>query len=625
MRLITIIISLALTACSLSSLRPDTAAPDPAANAEVEPTGVSIEQIDITSLPDKWPVPAPTVYQKNNKHKPAYTNIWKRIRHNLRLSRHLDKYSVKARLNWYAKHQEYLDRVADRATPYMYYILEQLKKRDMPPELALLPVVESAYQPFAYSSSHASGLWQFIPGTGRIFGLKQNWWYDGRRDIVAATRAALDYLDKLHQEFNGDWLLALAAYNSGELNVTRAIQRNQRAGKSTDFWSLHLPRETRGYVPSLLAVAELVARPKHYGINLKPIPNQPYFAKVDVGGQLDLALAAQMAGLTMDQIYKLNPGFNRWATGPNGPDYLLVPIDKKETFQEQLAQLPEKDRVNWQRHVIHRGDTLGGIAHKYHISVATIKQVNDIHGHFLRTGHSLLIPTSSQPLKHYTLSVENRRYRGLKRIGSGEKFLYTVRNGDTLWDIGRHYGVSIRNLCAWNGISPRHYLRPGQRLTLWLAENGNGASSHHTAPRVAQAAQQVNDDGSINYTVQSGDSLWLIARRFGVTINDLVAWNDLSPKHYLRPGQELTLLQVSGDDDDSSDTGSMVKVSDEINDDNDVINYTVKRGDSLWLISRRFGVTVAQLVKWNNLSRDTYLHPGQELILRNASAASSGA
>ncbi|MEJ2762259.1 MAG: transglycosylase SLT domain-containing protein [Gammaproteobacteria bacterium] len=369
MRLITIIISLALTACSLSGTRPDADAPNVAASAEVEPTGVSIEQIDITRLPDKWPVPAPTVYQKNNEHKQVYADVWKRIRHNLRLSRHLGKYSVKARLNWYAKHQEYLDRVAERATPYMYYILEQLKQRDMPPELALLPVVESAYQPFAYSPSHASGLWQFIPGTGRIFGLKQNWWYDGRRDIVAATRAALDYLDKLHQKFNGDWLLALAAYNSGELNVTRAIRRNQRAGKSTDFWSLHLPRETRGYVPSLLAVAELVARPKRYGIDLKPIPNQPYFAKVDVGGQLDLALAAQMAGLTMDQIYKLNPGFNRWATAPDGPDYLLVPVDKQDAFKKQLAQLPKKDRVSWRRHVIRRGDTLGEIAHKYHISV----------------------------------------------------------------------------------------------------------------------------------------------------------------------------------------------------------------------------------------------------------------
>lgn len=623
MRLITIIISLALTACSLSGTRPDAAASDAAANAEVEPTGVSIEQIDITSLPDKWPVPAPTVYVQNNKQKPVYTNVWKRLRHNLRMPRHLDKYSVKARLNWYAKHQEYLDRVAERATPYMYYILEQLKKRDMPPELALLPVVESAYQPFAYSPSHASGLWQFIPGTGRIFGLKQNWWYDGRRDIIASTQAALDYLNKLHQEFNGNWLLALAAYNSGELNVTRAIKRNQRAGKSTDFWSLHLPRETRGYVPSLLAVAELVAKPARYGIDLKPIPNQPYFAKVDVGGQLDLALAAKMAGLSMDQIYKLNPAFNRWATAPDGPDYLLVPVDKKDAFQEQLAQLPQKERVRWRRHIIHRGDTLGEIAHKYHISVATIKQVNDIHGHFIRTGHSLIIPSSTQPLKHYTLSLDNRRYRGLKRTGSGEKYLYTVRRGDTLWDIGRHYGVSIRNLCAWNGISSRHYLRPGQKLTLWLAENGNIAPDH-TTPRVAQDDQQTNDDGSITYTVQSGDSLWLIARRFGVTVHDLVAWNDLTPRHYLRPGQELTLQPAAEDDGAESDDGSMVEVSDQVNDDS-VINYTVKRGDSLWLISRRFGVTVAQLVKWNNLSRNSYLQPGQELILHNAPASSSGA
>ncbi|MEJ2762260.1 MAG: LysM peptidoglycan-binding domain-containing protein [Gammaproteobacteria bacterium] len=293
--------------------------------------------------------------------------------------------------------------------------------------------------------------------------------------------------------------------------------------------------------------------------------------------------------------------------------------------------------------------------------------------------------------------MENRRYRGLKRAGSGEKYLYTVRRGDTLWDIGRHYGVSIRNLCAWNGISSRRYLRPGQKLTLWLAENGDAAPNHtktrvaqgntqtnddgtinytvqsgdslwliarrfgvtthdlvawnnisprhylrpgqkltlqpaengdaapdHTTTRVAQNDTQANDHGTINYTVQNGDSLWLIARRFDVTVHDLVAWNGISPRHYLRPGQELTLQPAAKDDSVGGDDGSMVDVSDQVNDDG-VINYTVKRGDSLWLISRRFGVTVAQLVKWNNLSRDSFLQPGQELILRNAPASSSGA
>jgi len=685
----------------------------PAADAEtaVQPAGVDIEQIGTASLPAKLPMPhvAARKPQKKKTASPQYDDTWKRIRANLRLSRHTNKFSVKTRINWYKRHQEYLDRVSERATPYLYYIVQQLHKRDMPLELALLPIVESAYQPFAYSPSHASGLWQFIPGTGRLYGLKQNWWYDGRRDVVAATNAALDYLQKLHDKFNNNWLLALAAYNSGELNVARAIRRNRRAGKSTDFWHLHLPRETRGYVPSLLAVAEIVAHPKHYGIKLEPIPNQPYFAKVDVGGQLDLAVAADMTGLSMDELYTLNPGFNRWATDPKGPHYLLVPVDKKDKFKQQLAQLPKDQRVNWKRHIIHRGESLSEIAAHYHTSVATIKDVNHLHGNFIRTGHSLLIPSSKEPLKHYSLSLDNRRYRGLKRIGSGQKYLYAVRRGDTLWDIGRHYGVSISQLCAWNGISPRHYLRPGQKLTLWLAENdndknkddgndtaelaqtGSGATKytvhsgdslwliarrfnvsvdnlvawnnispkHYLRPgqklvlQLAEADSSDNSNNSDNnvtaddsdsssdsngaadvaqtdpaqgdngmqYTVHSGDSLWLIARRFGVTVDDLLTWNDnISPDHYLRPGQQISLQLADGDDN----SGAVVGVNNQANSAS-VINYTVQRGDSLWLISRRFGVTVAQLIKWNNLSRNSYLQPGQELILLNAPALSTGA
>lgn len=707
-RLITIIITLALTGCSLFPSKP--AADDETA---VQPAGVDIEQIGTASLPAKLPVPhaAAPQPQEQEASGPQYDDAWQRIRHNLTLSRHTNRFSVKTRINWYKRHQEYLDRVSERATPYLYYIIQQLDKRDMPLELALLPVVESAYQPFAYSPSRASGLWQFIPGTGRLYGLKQNWWYDGRRDVVAATNAALDYLQKLHDEFNDSWLLALAAYNSGELSVARAIRRNRRAGKNTDFWSLHLPRETRGYVPSLLAIAEIVAHPKRYDIKLEPVPNQPYFAKVDVGGQLDLAVAADMTGLSMDELYTLNPGFNRWATDPDGPHYLLVPADKKDDFKQQLAQLPEDQRVNWKRHVIQRGESLSEIAEHYHTSVATIRDVNNLRGSFIRTGHSLLIPSSKEPLKHYSLSLDNRRYRGLKRIGSGEKYLYAVRSGDTLWDIGRQYGVSISQLCAWNGISPRHYLRPGQKLTLWLAENDSGKDADDGGDAADAADTSQADSGATKYTVRSGDSLWLIARRFGVSVDDLVAWNDISPRHYLRPGQELVLQQADADsgdndgaagnsdsgadndgagDNDSADvaqsgqkqqvggmtytvhngdslwliarrfgvtvddllawnnispghilqpgqeitlqlaggsdgdSGAVVGVS---NQDNTagVINYTVQRGDSLWLISRRFGVTVAQLLKWNNLSRSSYLQPGQELILLNAPALSTGA
>src|SRR5690606_19652767 len=256
----------------------------------------------------------------------------------------------------------------------------------MPEDLALLPIVESAYHPFALSPSRASGIWQFIPGTGRRFGLKQNWWYDGRRDIVAATRAALDYLEELHREFDGDWLLALAAYNSGERNVARAVERNRSAGKAIDFWSIaaHLPRETRGYVPSLLAVAQLLAEADEYGVRWLAIDNEPYFEIVELDGQIDLATAAGLAGIDIDQLYTLNPGFNQWATDPDGPHALLVPAERASAFRAGLATLPPDQRMAWRRHEIARGETLAAIARKYGTSVDALQQTNSLKGYLIR-------------------------------------------------------------------------------------------------------------------------------------------------------------------------------------------------------------------------------------------------
>ena len=463
---------------------------------------------------------------------PAYTDVWRRIGDKLYLDRHLHQARVKQKLAWFSRKQAYLDRIAERARPYIYFIVEQLEKRQMPLELALLPVVESAYQPFAYSSSHASGIWQFIPATGRTYGLKQNWWYDGRRDIVASTHAALDYLEKLQAEFKGDWLLALAAYNYGEHNVTRAIRHNQKAGKKTDFWSLRLPRETRHYVPSLLAVAELVAQPQKHRVEWQTIANRPYFAQIDAGEQLDLAIVARLAELSMEEVYTLNPGFNRWATDPAGPHRIIIPLAKKALFEQGLSTLSANDKVSWEYHIIKRGETLGQIAARHHISLAALKRTNNLRGDLIHSGHSLLIPRSQQPLQHYTLSMDSRRYRGLQRGGNGQKYIYKVRKGDTLWDIGRQYGVSVRQLCTWNGMSSRSLLRPGQKLSLWFSEQADQARLRPVS--LSQATP-------IRYTVKRGDSLWLIANRFGVTVMQIEQWNNISKSKHLQPGQTLTL------------------------------------------------------------------------------------
>ncbi|MBF8269697.1 MAG: putative lytic murein transglycosylase [Gammaproteobacteria bacterium] len=541
-------------------------------------------------------------------------DLWLRLGAGIKLDRYLQQRTVQEKLSWYGRNQEYLDRVSERARPYLYFIVEELERRDMPTELALLPIVESAFHPFAHSPSSASGIWQFIPSTGIRYGLKQNWWYDGRRDIVAATHAALDYLGKLNQEFNGDWLLALAAYNTGEKNVARAIQRNKQMGRKWDFWSLSLPRETRGYVPSLLAVAELVANPGQHGIAWKPIPDKQYFAQVETGGQLDLALVAELSEQTMNEVYILNPAYNRWATDPDGPHSVLIPMKKSAAFKSRLSELPKEERITWTRHAIKRGESLGTIAQQYHISTEALKQANGLRGNLVHTGNSLLIPTARQPDRHYSMSADARLYQGLQKTGAGEKYVYTVQRGDNLWDIGQRYGLGVERLCAWNGIPPNKLLRPGQKLTLWLATDKNTKvaansskpeTSNNNPVRVVTTA--INPINLVTYTVKIGDSLWLIARRFGTTVTQLMTWNHLARGSMLKPGQQLNVQPVAYHQADAGTTTLAAK--------NSTMNYTVKKGDTLWLISRRFGTTITQIVQWNNLSDTHLLQPGQTLVL----------
>ncbi|MCG8324278.1 MAG: LysM peptidoglycan-binding domain-containing protein [Thiotrichales bacterium] len=463
-------------------------------------------------------------------------DLWLVIRDQLSMDRRLDDRKVQAKLAWFARNQEYLDRVADRATPYLYYIVEEIRRRDLPMDLALLPIVESAYQPFAYSPSRASGIWQFIPGTGKRFGLKQNWWYDGRRDIIAATDAAFRYLTELNQRFNGDWELSLAAYNAGEFKIERAIKSNRKRGKPTDYWSLKLPRETRNYVPSLLAIAEIISRPEQYNIRLKPVSNKPYFSVVKIDGQIDLARVAELSKLDMDAVYTLNPGYNRWATDPQGPHRLLLPVDVADEFTTKLAAIPARDRITWKQYTIKQGDTLGGIASRYRTSVAALKDTNRLRSSRIRAGKSLLIPVSSKPAKHYTLSQESRRFKNLKSTADGRKYIYTIKRGDTLWDIGRHYGISVSQLCRWNGIHSKSLLRLGQKLAIYVQDDQNEG---RILPAVAHKAD--TGKGVTRYVVQEGDSLWLIARRFGVSVTDLRKWNKLPANRYLQPGQNIEI------------------------------------------------------------------------------------
>lgn len=380
-------------------------------------------------------------------------DLWALTRNHLELEPSIDQPRVDERLDWYRSNNSFIRHASDRATLYYYYVLSEVLKRDMPAEVALLPFVESGYNPLAVSPSQAAGAWQFIPGTARLFNLKNNWWYDGRRDIVASTTAALDYLQYLNDRFEGDWLLSFAAYNCGEGCVSRAVKRNQKAGKASDYWSLSLPRETQRYVPKLMAIARLVRNAEQYGIALPDLPNTPYFEVVTVDSQLELIKAASMAEVDLSVIKQLNPGFKQWATDPEGPHRLLIPVGKGKQLTAALSQLPVSDRVTWTRYSIRRGDTLSQIAHKFDTTVDVIRTSNKLSSNRIRAGKTLLIP-SRAGAETVLASVSNKR-------------VHTVRSGDNLWKIARRYGVSADQLADWNQISDARTLRPGQDLILY--------------------------------------------------------------------------------------------------------------------------------------------------------------
>ncbi len=459
-------------------------------------------------------------------------NIWDRVRSGFQLQDNIDNPRLMSELNWYSQHDAYLDRVIERAEPFLHYIMSEVEARGLPTELALLPIVESAFQPFAYSHGRAAGIWQFIPSTGKLYGLKQNWWYDGRRDVYASTQAALKYLENLNREFKGDWLHALAAYNSGSGTVQRAIRKNQKRNKPTDFWSLDLPKETQAYVPKLLALKRLVDAPHEYDISLRCVEDLPYFDRVDVGSQIDLAMAAEMAELDLETLYELNPGYNRWATDPYGPHSLLIPVDNVAVFKEALAELAPEDRIKWKRHKIAQGETLSHIADRYTVSVDNIKQLNNLRSNNIRVGDHLVIPVASRKLSDYNLTAYQRK-RTLQSIQrKGTRVMHYVQSGETFWEISRKYKVNTRELARWNGMAPRDPLKIGQKLVVWTRKPVSSPSA--MASVTGKAIQ------TISYRVRNGDSLYGIAQRFRVAVNDLKRWNVLDGK-YLQPGQMLKL------------------------------------------------------------------------------------
>ena len=448
----------------------------------------------------------------------AADDLWHRIIVELRMTPPTPAH-IKTAMHHFERNADFVSAATRRAEPYLHFIYQEIERRRLPFEITLLPIIESGYAPRATSPDGAAGIWQLMTSTGHRFRLHQSRWYDGRRDIIASTGAALDYLEELRDQFFGDWPLAFAAYNCGARTVERAIERNRRAGLPTDFWSLDLPRETEHYVPRLLALVEILSHPEAHAVNIAQVSEAPYFEFVDVGGGLDLNHVIEWSGMSAEDFEALNPGFRTRYSIVGAPTTLLVRKGHSSAVTNAVAGLTEAERGAPRRHTVVTGETLSHIAAKTGVTVATIKRANGMRTSRIRAGQDLLIPSPG--------SIED----------AGDAFdtdnanaaVHVIVRGDTLWDIARRYGTTVNAIAMINTMRRDETLRPGQELRL-----PGGVAEH-------------SDGTPLHYEVKQGDSLWTISRRFNVSIADLKKWNRLSGKRYLQPGQKLVVYQSADD------------------------------------------------------------------------------
>lgn len=467
-------------------------------------------------------------------------SIWGEIRQGFTIQARRDP-RLTQHLLWYKRNPEYLTRVFTRARPLLYHIVQKAKRWKVPLELTLLPAVESAFQAYAYSPGQAAGLWQFIPATGKTYGLKQNWWIDQRRSPLASTDAAFYFLKDMAREFKGDWLLALAAYNAGAGNVRKAIRRfhekqkqNPKKGSSIQptFWDLDLPTETRGYVPRLLALARFVEEAERHQFKLPLIPNKPLTQQVKTGRQIDLSLAAELANIPLEDLYQLNAGLNRWATPPQGPHTLLLPVSSVQRFQNNLKKQRANQWTQWKRHTVVSGESLSEIAQKYHTTVTTIQQENQLQGHQIRAGDTLTIPVPMKEMEHYSLNAAARLKKIQERARPGKRVEHIVQEGESLWDLAQHYRVSSQQIASWNGMAPGDLLPTGRKLVIWAPSK----PKRSRPPFIDQMATQ-----TLRYTIRPNDTLSEIAEKFRLSTTELMRQNSLQAGTPIKTGEQLTI------------------------------------------------------------------------------------
>ncbi|MAZ77185.1 MAG: lytic transglycosylase [Legionellaceae bacterium] len=520
---------------------------------------------------------SPVANQGFAEHASYQNNLWDVIADQFSLpGETTSNRAVRAQVNWYMRHQSMMTRQATSAKPFLYYVYQQVKARHMPSEIALLPMIESGYNPFAHSKVGAAGLWQLMPSTASGYGVTINWWYDGRRDLVASTNAALTYLAYLNKFFHGNWLLAVAAYNSGEGTVQKAVLWNKRHKRSTSFWQLKLPAETRTYVIELLALATIISNPDAFPTNFPSIPDEPYFTTVNVGSQIDLAYAAKMAGLSLTALTNLNAGYNRWATDPAGPYKLLIPLDREAQFMTALRYAPKNKLVTWQRYQIQRSDTLARIAAHFHTTIELIESINHIQNARTQVGRYILVPMDSKNIENIAIAQQREYFQSQHSIPDVNVIHHIVRRGESLSSIARDYRVNLRKLAFWNGVKPTDRIKPGSDLTIWPSK-----------------LTRYGGRSNVTYTIKAGDTLSKIAARYGVSVTAIKRHNQLNTT-LLKPGQRLVIPVVRE-----------VKK----------IYYTVKRGDTLSKIATHYGVSVSNLLRWNHIRNQHKIFVGEKLVI----------
>lgn len=527
---------------------------------------------------------------------------------------------VKHFISYYSTvNSSFTRRSLKRAQLYLPEMRRILRQYHIPEELAYMVLIESGFTTHAYSRARACGPWQFISGTGRNYGLKINWWVDERRDPLKSSYAAAKYLHDLYGYFDS-WYLAAAAYNAGEGKIMRAIKRH----KTEDFWEMsryrYLKRETKEYIPRLIAAILIAKEPEKYGLSdvgyLPPLT----FDEVEVHDATDLQVVAWAAGCKFSALKKLNPELRYWCTPPKVKKYLVkVPSGTGEQCQQRLAGLPPEQRITFRRHRIRSGESLSTIARRYRTSIRPIKELNNLAGNMIRAGSYLVIPVRAQGSGQVVFS--SRIYAaGVRQHRMPQSVIhrpsaYRVRRGDSLWKIAHKYHISVNDIRRWNGLGRSKLIKPGQILAL---------SEQRRKRRLAKTKKRVNtasfgsgsriSTGGKTVKVRRGDSLWKIARKYHLSVNDIRRWNHLGRSKLIKPGQILLLSEQQqvaktkkwvktaslGSGSSTSAGGKTVKI---------------RRGDSLWEVSRKHGLTVEQLCRWNGLKKGSILQPGQVLSL----------